>query len=231
MKLCDDLIKNDVPAMGQLAGSENIAFCLRDKADLKILFVGNSITRHGPAAQIGWHGDWGMAASSAENDYVHRVVRALEQDGHCVSYGLVNVSEWEQSWNDAALFSKYTAARDFAPDILVMRLGENAKLMDRAQEFMLHYRTAIAYFASKSTRVVLTDLFWQYEPFDTAICALAERNGYDFAPLHDLGEREEMKALGKFEHAGVAVHPSDEGMRAIAERIYAAVVAAMEKGV
>lgn len=63
-------------------------------------------------------------------------------------------------------------------------------------------------------------MFWQYEPFDKAVERLAKDKGYGFASLRDLGDRDEMKAHGKFEHAGVAAHPGDKGMAEIASRIY-----------
>lgn len=226
MKLQSDLINNDVPATNQIADSDCVKFDVRADADLKILFLGNSITRHGVKLDIGWHGDYGMAASCAQNDYVHRLIGMLERDGKKPSYCVCNMSEWESSWNDGLFDLKYRAARDFEADVGIVRLGENAGLLNRAAEFMPHYEKLIDYFAARARMVVITDLFWEYEPFDAAVRALAEQRGYAFAQLHDLGNLDEMKAVGKFEHAGVAAHPGDKGMNEIAERIYKAIKAA-----
>ena len=47
--------------------------------DFRILFWGASTTKHPPAEDIGWSGNWGMAASAEENDYVHKLVSYLEE--------------------------------------------------------------------------------------------------------------------------------------------------------
>ena len=71
-------------------------------------------------------------------------------------------------------------------------------------------------------RIVLSSGFWEHEG-DAAIRTVAVERGYPFVELGDLGERDEMKAIGLFEHTGVANHPGDRGMKAIAERLWNAV--------
>ena len=66
---------------------------------------------------------------------------------------------------------------------------------------------------------MVTDQFWQSEALDTPIKKLADENKWQFVHIGDLGQIDENKALGLFEHDGVASHPGDLGMKRIAERI------------
>ena len=45
------------------------------------------------------------------------------------------------------------------------------------------------------------------------------RVGYRFVSIGDLGDKQENKAIGKFSHEGIAIHPGDLGMARIACRI------------
>ncbi len=53
---------DDAPSVKSMIGSLPAA---------KVLFLGSSITLHAPAPQIGWTGNWSMAASAEEKDCVH----------------------------------------------------------------------------------------------------------------------------------------------------------------
>ena len=53
-----------------------------------------------------------------------------------------------------------------------------------------------------------------------AIRAVAQKRNYPLVELGALGMQDEMKALGLFEHTGVAVHPGDCGMAAISDAIW-----------
>ena len=220
MKICKDLITNDVPAVGQLKGSDCISFETTENADIKLLFLGNSITRHGKTENLGWCGDWGMAASSKENDYVHKLRSKFCQKGIKVSVCIANLSDWERTRNMDLLFTKYLSALRFNADYVIVRLGENACPDKYLSEFELCYGELTDLFSRNGAKIVLTDLFWEYEPFDNFVAELAKARGYAFAEIHDLGNDDEMKAIGKFSHNGVAVHPGDKGMAEMAERIF-----------
>ena len=64
----------------------------------KVLFLGNSITLHGPAPKIGWDGNWGMAASTREKDFVHVLLsRIAKSAGGKPEVKIKNIADFERS--------------------------------------------------------------------------------------------------------------------------------------
>lgn len=213
--------KNTVSSKNQLKESECVTFINPKGKGKRILFVGNSITRHGVKHDIGWHNDFGMAASCIENDYVHLLVSMLDKIYPDAVYCICQVALWEMKYKEGeSVLSKYENAHSFSADIVVMRMIENCTIKDFDCEiFYNEYVKLISYLNPENRKVVLTSGFWKH-PGDKVIEQVAKDFGYSFAYLGELGEDDNMKATGLFEHSGVAAHPGDVGMRAIAEAIY-----------
>ena len=218
----EDIKKNSVSAQSQVK-KEGFAKIVNQGGKLRVLFIGNSITRHGPKPDIGWEHDWGMAASALEKDYVHVTVKLLEEKYGKVDYCVANCGEWELNYYQDDLIQNWSVARDFNADIIIIRIGEN---IWNAHEFFdkyplePHFSKMIEYFRSnEKARVVVTDLFWENDQINEAIYKAVEKGGYTLVRLTDLGSENENKALGQFWHEGVALHPSDKGMERIAMRI------------
>ena len=220
-----DIFDNTVPATDQLKGSNEVCFFGDSDADFKVIFIGNSITRHRPYPDIGWERDCGMAASSIANDYVHICLNELRAIYGKVSACIAQCAAWEREYNsDTILEEKYTQARDFAADIVVVRIGENTRreLLEK-HGYKDAFDKMVRFFASDpNAKVVVTGMFWRDTYLEEAMRSVADENGYCFVKIDDLGDDDSMKALGLFEHHGVAIHPGDLGMKNIADRIMSA---------
>lgn len=106
-------------------------------------------------------------------------------------------------------------------DIIICRFVENCSMDGFCGDtFKKEYISLIDYINSKgNAEVIFTASFWTH-PADDTIIGIAEERGYPCVKLGDLGQMDKMKAIGKFEHEGVAIHPGDKGMKTIAERIW-----------
>ena len=217
--------KNTVPAKAQTASN---LYVVNNHGNCNVLFAGNSITWHEPKPEIGWTRDCGMAASAKEKDYVHRTVKLLEEKYGKINYAVVNCSSWERAYyNDEAL-GNYSAAQEFPADILVVRLGEN---MWSAHEYFSSIPLAPQFeklidflCGERKSKVVITDLFWKNQTIDRALRFVAAKKGYSFVSINDLGDDQENMAIGQFAHEGVCLHPSDNGMEKIAQRLAKAIL-------
>ena len=223
MDVSNDYSLNSVPATGQTGDGESVLICEDGDVKLRILFLGNSITRHAAAPQLGWYGDWGMAASARQNDYVHRLVALMDGIGIKCGYCIANLSEWERSCDDSLLCGRYGSALSYPADVVVIRLGENAPLSDKLAQFEECYARLAEKLAADGKIVICTDLFWKHAAFDKFVKNLAEEKNYGFVQIYDLGNDDSMKAVGRFENVGVAVHPGDGGMEQIARRLFASI--------
>ena len=216
--------KNTVKAKGQLKENDCVIFENLENDGIKVMFVGNSITRHGVKEDIGWFWDHGMAATSKDKDYVHQLISKISPIHNDSAYCICQVADWETSYatNDNIL-EKFESARDFDADIIVIRFVENCKGTEN-EEDILTFKTEFAKLLdyltpSGKAKFVITTGFWHH-PFDEAIREVAKQKDSPIVELGDLGEDDKMKAVGVFEHEGVAAHPGDLGMQTIAERIF-----------
>jgi hypothetical protein len=217
-----EMAKNTVSSKDQLKESDIIKFHHKDGEGKRILFVGNSITLHGVKRNIGWHNEWGMAASAEDKDYVHVIENEVLSSHPQTAFCICQAAAWERGYVSEAdeILPKFEHARLFDADIIIIRLIENCKVgVYDGKKFKTELARLISYLdPSGKAKIIVTTGFWKH-PGDSDIIDFCKENGYPCVELGDLGQDDKMKAIGLFEHTGVANHPGDEGMKAIADRI------------
>lgn len=195
---------------------------------MKILFLGNSITLHGIAHDIGWHWEWGMAASALEKDYVHVLARLVEEKtGEAVELRVRNIADFERA-PDTTPLSNFDADIAWQPDVVILRICENTPA-DKVEAFgpayiaLIQYLQAGASAEQNEPSIFAVGAFWSDPAKEMCIRRGGELPGVTYVSLEHLHSTD-YQAIGLFEHAGVAGHPSDRGMAAIAEAIFAKMV-------
>ena len=217
-----DFYNNTVSSANQLKDSDKTSF--GGDEGLRVLFIGNSITRHGVLESIGWYSDCGMAASSPDKDYVHQTVKMLEERYGKVQFCIAQRSDWEGDFTTPNTRDYFKEAYDFDADIAIFRLGENVKMTqyEHIEIFANALIDAMKYLTEgRRAKLVVTDTFWRNQYINTSIDKACSVMGIESVKIGDLGDDDSMKATGLFAHGGVAMHPGDKGMKAIADRIVA----------
>lgn len=192
----------------------------------KVLFLGNSITLHGPKADIDWTGNWGMAASAAEKDYVHLVTTALAARSAAAPEVMVkNIAEFERAYAGYDIAGKLKEQIDFKGDLIIVAIGENVPEPKTAEEEAAFLKAVTALLQSvkgdRDATVLVRSSFWANPVKDNALAAACASVGGVFVDISALGKDESNYARSEreFKHAGVANHPGDKGMAAIADAI------------
>ena len=214
---------NTVPVLEQVNETDTLKLYEAEGATKKIAIVGNSITLHNPKPSIGWYGEWGMAASSAEKDFCHLIMHDIRKKHPQTSFMIVQAAQWEWDfWAEPKDYPKQLKAIDiFDPDIVIFRIGENVNKEKCAEhDFNKGFMTLCDHISNGGKRkLLITETFW-VSPWTTkGLLDAANKHSDGIIPLSDLGNRDEMMALGLYPEHGVCIHPGDLGMRTIADRI------------
>lgn len=196
----------------------------------RLLFVGNSITRHGPSAKVAWTGNWGMAASAEAKDYVHLVVDAVtRQRGKKPEFLVANVADLERNHATLDAAAKLTTEVAFKADTVILAIGENVPAL-KTPEAKTQFKEAMVKLMTLLKRdgqatLYVRSCFYADVTKDAILKEACEATGGVFVDISTLGKNEANYARSerKFEHEGVAHHPGDRGMQAIADAIFAAV--------
>jgi len=193
---------------------------------LKVLFVGNSLTVHGPKPDIDWPGNWGMAASAAAKDYVHLVTQALTvRQGTRPIVMVKSVGDFERADEAFDTRGKFAEAVAFQADLIILAIGENVPPLTSPQARQGYQERVTGLLkvlrGDTSAKIVVRSSFWPNEAKDEAMRRACESVGGTFVDIRALAsdERNYARSERPYKHAGVASHPGDRGMAAIAEAI------------
>jgi hypothetical protein len=188
---------------------------------MRILFVGNSITWHPVKEEIGWLNEWGMAASSKENDFVHLVMDKVRTAHPDAEYKIAWAVAWEREYWDSVHLVAFREFRNFKADIIIVKINENVTVDNNDEyPYSMYYRKLIDYLnPSNKAKFVLCTGFWKKGILDSIVRNIANDNGYPLVELNHL-DTEDMKAHDTYGNSPPANHPGDRGMKAIADCIW-----------
>jgi hypothetical protein len=197
----------------------------------RILYLGNSITLHGPKADIGWSGNWGMAASAEDKDYVHLVTSALARHtGVTPKIKVSNIADFERSYATYDVDVQMKDLFAFDPDLVVLAIGENVPVLDTGEardQFKAGVLNILrCALAKRHPLIVVRSCFWADEAKDQALKEACQEAGGIFVNAGPLGQDAANAARSErsLTHDGVAGHPGDKGMKAIADAILQAIL-------
>lgn len=177
----------------------------------RILFVGNSITFHEPLRSH--TGTWGMAASAADRDFVHRVQLQLAAQTGVIPE--IATERWDVSWDSAAALAK---AQQFAPTLVIVQVGDNAP-QDMSHAAYVDILADFLRSVQGDGRTVVLAGVWYSAEREAWSSEVAQTLGLRFAPLRDIHSMDTIADPDCWDTDPICSHPGDAGMAQIAQRI------------
>jgi len=173
-----------------------------------------------------------MAASAAAKDYVHVFTTSLTQmQGSAPTILVKNIADFERAHQAYDFATKLKEAIDFQADLIVLAISENVpalKTPEAKTQFQADVTALLKSIQGNHRPAILVrSCFWADAAKDGALRGACDAVSGVYVDISALGKDKKSFARSErpFKHAGVANHPGDAGMAAIA----AALMKALEK--
>lgn len=185
-----------------------------------VLILGNSITYTPANPAAGWNGSWGMAASAADSDYVHRLTANFKSVNNSTIVTAVNIAAFEEDFNNYYFDANLLKYKQSKPDLLILRIGEDVTSTDTAA-FEKRYIDLLNYFKSNnpSLKILAFGSVW----IDRDVANIVMARNTSFVSLQFMTKDLSNYSFGLYTNAAIQNHPGDKGMRAISDQIWQAV--------
>ncbi len=184
-----------------------------------VVVLGNSITYSPANPSIGWNGNWGMAASAVDKDYIHLLTAHLKATNPASTLAFTNIAAFENNF-DTYNFDDLKSLRDAKPNILILRIGENVTRSGTADSVLFDkkYADLINYFKTNNPqlKILAVGSVWPQRELANTVM----RKYSDFISLVSLQSDLSNFAFGLYPDPGIQAHPSDKGMNAISDQIW-----------
>lgn len=188
----------------------------------KVLALGNSLTEHGLAENIGYHGNgWAMAATSKPLDWCSHLQTILRQKAPAAVVTRKNIFDWETNYLAVDLSALLDTELADNPDLIIFRAGENGSTPSQ-EEYYTGVMRLINYIKAScpDAEIVMTSLFWSNTVKDAAIQQAANALSLRYINTGSVGSQAEK--LGDFTfgednnqypiiNSGVQAHMCDLG--------------------
>ncbi len=194
--------------------------------------LGNSVTCN-EISEL-WWSNWGMAATTEENDYVHIVSRWLEgQSAKPVTTTVLDIKKWEVAPDRGAALEDYDKYFNEHTDLVTLQTGEN--ITEGKETLGVDYPALVQRIKEKAPNaqiLMLGEVLWPKDDIEAAKHAACDQNGVTFIDVSDFRAAYEgdtfRSSLGTqvygadgnlhaIDNEVVAAHPDDEGMANIAQ--------------
>lgn len=195
--------------------------------------LGNSITCN-EISDL-WWGNWGMAASSEDKDYIHLVSAWLGgQSVRPVTTTVLDLKKWELTADRDGILKDYEEYFNEYTDLITIQTGEN--ITEFKETLGSDYPNLIKMIKEKAPNaqiIMLGEVLWPSEDIETAKRQACEQYGVTFADMSEFLNGYEgfyKSSVGTtvtgadggshvISDEVVAAHPNDEGMACIAQQV------------